>query len=161
MRGMFSVPMGKKLELWMNNSTCVKSSSYTHFLKTICSAFAWPKPHAQRQHSRARTHRCEPRGRTERNLIPPRCPAGGSQNSMPIGRVRNEDGFLDCRFIIRNHFSTRVMSQEEGLSIEGADFTMRNWSGPASERPLTIGSEEHKALFCRMLLETHNPYKLP
>jgi hypothetical protein len=51
------------------------------------------------------------------------------------------------------------MSQEESLSIEGADFTMRNWSGPASERSLTIGSEEHKALFCRMLLETHNPYK--
>jgi hypothetical protein len=45
------------------------------------------------------------------------------------------------------------------LSIEGADFIMRNWSGPASARPPKIGSEEHKTLFCRMLLETHNPYK--
>ncbi|MEA3133219.1 MAG: hypothetical protein QOG17_1065, partial [Gammaproteobacteria bacterium] len=44
---------------------------------------------------------------------------------MSVGRVRSEGGFLDCRFIIRNHFSTACMSQEEGLSIEGADFTMR------------------------------------
>ena len=51
------------------------------------------------------------------------------------------------------------MSQEESLSIEGADFTMRNWSGPGSERSIPIGSQEHKTLFCRMLLETHNPYK--
>ena len=51
------------------------------------------------------------------------------------------------------------MPQEEGLSIEDADDIMRNWSGPASERPVKTGSDEHKTLFCRMLLETHNPYK--
>jgi hypothetical protein len=45
------------------------------------------------------------------------------------------------------------------LSIEGADFTMRNWSGPHLERALVIGSEDHKQMFCRMLLETHNSYK--
>jgi hypothetical protein len=45
------------------------------------------------------------------------------------------------------------------LSIEGADFMMRNWSGPSSGGSLTIGSDEHKTLFCRMLLETHNPYR--
>jgi hypothetical protein len=45
------------------------------------------------------------------------------------------------------------------LSIEGADFIMRNWSGRASDSSLKIGSDEHKTLFCRMLLETHNPYK--
>ncbi|HLZ99195.1 MAG TPA: hypothetical protein VKP66_14750 [Steroidobacteraceae bacterium] len=45
------------------------------------------------------------------------------------------------------------------MSIEGADFIMRNWCGPAFERPPKIGSNEHKTLFCRMLLETHNPYK--
>ena len=45
------------------------------------------------------------------------------------------------------------------MSIEGADFIMRNWSGPVSGRSLKIGSDEHKTLFCRMLLETHNPYK--
>jgi hypothetical protein len=36
---------------------------------------------------------------------------------------------------------------------------MRNWSGPDFERRPRTGSEEHKQLFCRMLLETHNPYK--
>jgi hypothetical protein len=45
------------------------------------------------------------------------------------------------------------------LSIEGADFMMRNWAGPTPERSLKIGTDEHKTLFCRMLLETHNPYK--
>jgi hypothetical protein len=52
-----------------------------------------------------------------------------------------------------------TLHQENGLSIEGADFVMRNWSGPDPERSLNIGSEEHKQVFCRMLLETHNPYK--
>ncbi|CAN0628293.1 conserved protein of unknown function [Burkholderia multivorans] len=39
-----------------------------------------------------------------------------------------------------------------------ADHAMRNW---ASERqgPVKIGSDAHKEMFCRMLLETHNPYK--
>lgn len=45
------------------------------------------------------------------------------------------------------------------MSIEGADFMMRNWSGPPSRESPAIGSDEHKTLFCRMLLETHNPYK--
>lgn len=45
------------------------------------------------------------------------------------------------------------------MSIDGADFVMRNWSGPNPSRSLKIGSDEHKQLFCRMLLETHNPYK--
>jgi hypothetical protein len=51
------------------------------------------------------------------------------------------------------------LHQENGLSIEGADFVMRNRSGPDPERSPNIGSEEHKQMFCRMLLETHNPYK--
>ncbi len=43
-------------------------------------------------------------------------------------------------------------------SPANADHAMRNWSG--SERgAIRIGSEAHKRLFCRMLLETHNPYK--
>jgi hypothetical protein len=45
------------------------------------------------------------------------------------------------------------------LSIESADFGMRNWSGSDPARSIQIGSEEHKQLFCRMLLDTHNPYK--
>jgi hypothetical protein len=38
-----------------------------------------------------------------------------------------------------------------------ADHAMRHWSGP--EGTIEIGSEAHKRLFSRMLLETHNPYK--
>lgn len=44
------------------------------------------------------------------------------------------------------------------VSTADADHAMRNWS---DEEPgqIEIGSEEHKRLFCRMLLDTHNPYK--
>jgi hypothetical protein len=43
-------------------------------------------------------------------------------------------------------------------AIATADHLMRHWQG---EEPgsVPIGSEQHKRLFCRMLLETHNPYK--
>jgi len=39
-----------------------------------------------------------------------------------------------------------------------ADHAMRNW---AFERqgPVRIGSDAHRQMFCRMLLDTHNPYK--
>jgi hypothetical protein len=43
-------------------------------------------------------------------------------------------------------------------AVANADFIMRNWSGPDPGK-IRIGSEAHKRLFCRMLLETHNPYK--
>ncbi len=35
---------------------------------------------------------------------------------------------------------------------------MRNWAYE-SQGPVKIGSDAHKEMFCRMLLETHNPYK--
>lgn len=43
-------------------------------------------------------------------------------------------------------------------AVAAADFAMRNWTGPQPGK-IRIGSEEHKQLFCKMLLETHNPYK--
>lgn len=42
--------------------------------------------------------------------------------------------------------------------IAEADHVMRHWSAPEIT-PIKIGSDQHKRLFCRMLLETHNPYK--
>jgi len=39
-----------------------------------------------------------------------------------------------------------------------ADRAARIWSAPGSG-PIAAGSEAHKAAFCRMLLDTHNPYK--
>jgi hypothetical protein len=45
----------------------------------------------------------------------------------------------------------------EATAVANADYVMRNWSGDPGR--IKIGSEEHKRLFCRMLLETHNPYK--
>ena len=48
----------------------------------------------------------------------------------------------------------------DALTVADADHAMRNWSGSGSDPGrIEIGSEAHKRLFCRMLLETHNPYK--
>jgi hypothetical protein len=38
------------------------------------------------------------------------------------------------------------------------DHALRNWTFRDEVR-MRIGSEAHKQMFCRMLLETHNPYK--
>jgi hypothetical protein len=43
-------------------------------------------------------------------------------------------------------------------TLNEADIAFRQWSAP-SNGALEPGSEAHKAAFCRMLLETHNPYK--
>jgi hypothetical protein len=43
-------------------------------------------------------------------------------------------------------------------TVAAADHAMRHWTGAESGR-IDIGSEAHKRLFCRMLLDTHNPYK--
>jgi hypothetical protein len=46
----------------------------------------------------------------------------------------------------------------EALLVEHADFAMRNWiDREPGEVP--IGSLRHLKMFCRMLLETHNPYR--
>ena len=39
-----------------------------------------------------------------------------------------------------------------------SDHTIGFWRGKTDD-PVRIGSEAHKQLFCRMLLETHDPYK--
>jgi hypothetical protein len=39
-----------------------------------------------------------------------------------------------------------------------ADHAMRHWTFE-SQGPVKIGSDAHKRMFCRMLLDTHNPYK--
>lgn len=42
--------------------------------------------------------------------------------------------------------------------IAAADVTLRRWSA-AAEGSIRPGSDEHKVAFCRMLLDTHNPYR--
>jgi len=44
------------------------------------------------------------------------------------------------------------------FDIDRFDFALRNWRSAEAD-PVSIGSDAHKRLFCRMLLETHNPYK--
>lgn len=41
---------------------------------------------------------------------------------------------------------------------QAADHAMRNWDFER-KGPIRIGSDAHKQMFCRMLLDTHNPYK--
>ena len=38
------------------------------------------------------------------------------------------------------------------------DHALRHWTFHGNAR-MSVGSAEHKQMFCRMLLETHNPYK--
>jgi len=42
--------------------------------------------------------------------------------------------------------------------VIAADHAMRHWQSAESGR-IRIGSDAHKRLFCRMLLDTHNPYR--
>jgi len=42
--------------------------------------------------------------------------------------------------------------------LEAADRAARHWTA-AADGPIVAGSEAHKTAFCRMLLDTHNPYK--
>ena len=46
----------------------------------------------------------------------------------------------------------------DAAAIAAADHLMRHWESP-EPGGIRIGSEAHKQLFCRMLLDTHNPYK--
>ena len=43
-------------------------------------------------------------------------------------------------------------------AVGAADRAARNWTADAIG-PIILGSEEHKQAFCRMLLDTHNPYR--
>ena len=43
-------------------------------------------------------------------------------------------------------------------TLDAADFSFLHWTAP-SNGTIRPGSEEHKIAFCRMLLDTHNPYK--
>ena len=43
-------------------------------------------------------------------------------------------------------------------AVADADHSMRHWAGNEPGR-IRIGSDAHKRLFCRMILDTHNPYK--
>jgi hypothetical protein len=44
------------------------------------------------------------------------------------------------------------------VAVEAADRVARTWKAREGG-PIMIGSEAHKQAFCRMLIETHNPYR--
>jgi hypothetical protein len=44
------------------------------------------------------------------------------------------------------------------IEVRAADRAARTWEA-AECGPIVVGSEAHKRAFCRMLLETHNPYR--
>src|ERR1700740_2339733 len=46
----------------------------------------------------------------------------------------------------------------DATTLDAVDYAARHWRDDAGG-PAPLGSDAHKALFCRMLLETHNPYK--
>src|SRR5215831_6967243 len=46
----------------------------------------------------------------------------------------------------------------DDAAVAAADRTARVWAA-AEPGPIIPGSEAHKTAFCRMLLDTHNPYK--
>ena len=45
------------------------------------------------------------------------------------------------------------------LTLILPDLSTEAWPGPPPERPLRLGSEEHKRLFCKTLLDTFDPYR--
>jgi hypothetical protein len=57
-----------------------------------------------------------------------------------------------------------VIDREEGPltlnegAVPAADRAARIWAAGGSG-PIALGSEAHKTAFCRMLLDTHNPYR--
>jgi len=53
---------------------------------------------------------------------------------------------------------TRGPGLTDQATIDAADSAFRHWSAPVNGA-IPPGSEAHKAAFCRMLLETHNPYR--
>jgi hypothetical protein len=46
----------------------------------------------------------------------------------------------------------------DDAAVSAADRAARIWSAP-EVGPIVPGTEVHKAAFCRMLIDTHNPYK--
>lgn len=50
------------------------------------------------------------------------------------------------------------MPMLDDAAVAAADRAARIWAASESG-PIALGSDAHKTAFCRMLLETHNPYK--
>jgi hypothetical protein len=55
--------------------------------------------------------------------------------------------------------SETLTHQDEGTAfISEQDAALRRWTH-ATPGPIKIGSDEHRKMFCRMLLDTHDPYR--
>jgi hypothetical protein len=66
----------------------------------------------------------------------------GSQGRAISGAVTTQGGWL----------------MFDDAAVRAADRAARIWAAD-EPGPIAVGSEAHKAAFCRMLLDTHNPYK--
>ncbi|WP_321961915.1 ferritin-like domain-containing protein [Paraburkholderia sp. J7] len=55
--------------------------------------------------------------------------------------------------------SETLTHPDEGAAfISEQDVALRHWTH-ATPGPIKIGSDEHRKMFCRMLLDTHDPYR--
>src|SRR5215469_12673363 len=54
--------------------------------------------------------------------------------------------------------SDRAACDQSGSAGDDSFFHREMWRSPIAGR-IRIGSQDHKQLFCRMLIDTHNPYK--
>ena len=63
-----------------------------------------------------------------------------------------------CKNLSTRNRITTAMSDTLQEQHAAADHAMRNWTFER-QGPVRIGSDAHMQMFCRMLLDTHNPYK--
>ncbi|CAG9244100.1 ferritin-like domain-containing protein [Paraburkholderia unamae] len=55
--------------------------------------------------------------------------------------------------------SETLTHPDEGAAfVSDQDAALRRWTHDTAG-PITIGSDEHRRMFCRMLLDTHDPYR--
>lgn len=99
------------------------------------------------------------------SLVPPL----SSKGSRPDGnrwdaRLTYPEYFCYIRFWRGKHRMVEAIQRGgsplvlDRVTVEAADRAARVWEAGQSG-PIVLGSEAHKEAFCRMLIDTHNPYR--